>query len=367
MVLKRKFGLAALFWGLGLLLPVGAAAWPEGTEAWFSRTFYGLWAQIPAWLFGWLPFSVAEFSVLVALLLGLFGLIFFVWRLVSQPEDRSRRSLSALASLLMAAGALLLLFQAGWGLNYYRPGLLQTEGWTAQAVTEQDLQALADKLVKEINVLRPGLPEDKGVSLLMAPVDTLPVRARALFDRLAKQSPRDRLVLGGHFSLAKAVSAADVLASLGISGIFFPFTGEANFNNRMPAVLLPQTVCHEMGHQRGWAREDEANFVAFQACYQATDPDFRYSGLILALRYTADALAKTNAQAAEQLWKTVDAGVLRDFKAVRAYFGRFDQGVMQAAQAVNNAYLKANRQADGVLSYGRVVDLLVAWNRSGGF
>ena len=32
----------------------------------------------------------------------------------------------------------------------------------------------------------------------------------------------------------------------------------------------------------------------------------------------------------------------------------------EVAQQVNNAYLKANRQYDGVKSYGRVVDLLLA-------
>jgi len=37
-----------------------------------------------------------------------------------------------------------------------------------------------------------------------------------------------------------------------------PFTGEANVNISMPHTSIPFTACHEMAHQIGFAREDEA-------------------------------------------------------------------------------------------------------------
>jgi len=48
------------------------------------------------------------------------------------------------------------------------------------------------------------------------------------------------------------------MSYLGIGGVYFPFTGEANVNISMPHTSIPFTACHEMAHQIGFAREDEA-------------------------------------------------------------------------------------------------------------
>jgi len=63
----------------------------------------------------------------------------------------------------------------------------------------------------------------------------------------------------------------------------FPFTGEANVNISMPHTSIPFTACHEMAHQIGFAREDEANFIAYIACKNHPSPDFQYSGILSAL------------------------------------------------------------------------------------
>ena len=45
---------------------------------------------------------------------------------------------------------------------------------------------------------------------------------------------------------------------------------------------------------------------------------------------------------------------------------RSDGKVAEVQDKVNDAYLKGNGQSDGVQSYGRVVDLMLAWRRQGG-
>ena len=42
------------------------------------------------------------------------------------------------------------------------------------------------------------------------------------------------------------------------------------------------------------------------------------------------------------------------------YWSRFDGIAAAASTQINDAYLKANRQDEGVKSYGRMVDLLLA-------
>ena len=74
------------------------------------------------------------------------------------------------------------------------------------------------------------------------------------------------------------------MSRLGLSGFYMPFTGEPNFNDAQPDFDLPYVIAHEKAHQRGFAREDEANFIAFLVCVNSTDPYLRYSGYLNALR-----------------------------------------------------------------------------------
>ncbi len=53
---------------------------------------------------------------------------------------------------------------------------------------------------------------------------------------------------------------------IGFAGYYNPFTGEAQVNMLDPDFRLPYTTCHEMGHQLGYAKENEANFIGFLAC-----------------------------------------------------------------------------------------------------
>ena len=54
----------------------------------------------------------------------------------------------------------------------------------------------------------------------------------------------------------------------------------------------------------------------------------------------------------------------RDFDANNAYWEQFEGQVAEIADNINDTYLKAQNQTDGVQSYGRVVDLLLAKYRA---
>jgi Zn-dependent peptidase ImmA (M78 family) len=49
----------------------------------------------------------------------------------------------------------------------------------------------------------------------------------------------------------------------GILGYYNPFTAESQYNPNIPATQLPFTLAHEMSHQLGYAREQEASFIAY--------------------------------------------------------------------------------------------------------
>jgi hypothetical protein len=156
------------------------------------------------------------------------------------------------------------------------------------------------------------------------------------------------------------------LSRIGITGIYFPFTGEPNVNTTVPDVELPFSAAHEVAHQRGFAREDEANYIGYVACRFHPDADFRYAGLLAASHYALSALHALDPAAAARVQAGRSAPVLRDEGALRAWTDRYRGRANEAGRRVNDAYLKTQGQADGVRSYGRMVDLLLAERRSRG-
>jgi hypothetical protein len=122
-------------------------------------------------------------------------------------------------------------------------------------------------------------------------------------------------------------------------------------------------AAHEAAHLRGWCREDEANFLAFWVLREDKDPRLAYSAWATALLYTANALegaGPLGVEAWKRVGSRVDPAVLADWRGSFAYWERFQGPARAAAQAVNDAYLKSQGQQDGVKSYGRMVDLLLA-------
>jgi hypothetical protein len=154
---------------------------------------------------------------------------------------------------------------------------------------------------------------------------------------------------------------------LGIAGVYIPFTGEAIVSTINTDPFLPSVMTHELAHRLGFAPEDDANFIAYLACMESEEPILRYSGSLMAFNYCFNAL--TNQEYRRAVWNRLgeeDAEVLRDFERNREAWRRYERPVLrEAAAAVNNTYLQTMGQEEGVKSYGRVTDLLIALYLSG--
>ena len=159
--------------------------------------------------------------------------------------------------------------------------------------------------------------------------------------------------------------AGELLSRLGISGIYFPFTGEATVNALMPQVSFPFTAAHEMAHQRGIAREDEANFMAFLACREAGFWCTRYGGSLGAYLRVRRALWKSEPDSIHAMGELLAEGPRADVQTIRDFWARYEGAATAVAEQVNDTYLKANRQEAGVASYDLMVQILVAFQEAG--
>ena len=152
-----------------------------------------------------------------------------------------------------------------------------------------------------------------------------------------------------------------VFSYTGTTGIFVPMTAEVGVNADCYPISLPFTMCHELAHRLGANAEEDANFCAFLASAANPDPSFRYSAYYSAFIYCYNALYAESPGAAAAVWNGLSEQVQADIRGATAHYEPYKGKVQDAAQSVNDTYLKAMGQEEGVKSYDAVSDALIAW------
>ena len=111
-------------------------------------------------------------------------------------------------------------------------------------------------------------------------------------------------------------------------------------------------------------QEEEANFIAFLACNVSERTDFLYSGYLLGWIYATNALYAADKDAWNDIGGRLEPQVYADLSANNKFWKSYEGTVAKVSAKVNDTYLKANGQKDGVLSYNRLVDLLIVYYQS---
>ena len=166
------------------------------------------------------------------------------------------------------------------------------------------------------------------------------------------------------YSKVKPVMLSEPMSYTHITGVYTFFTGEANINVNFPDYTVPYTAAHELAHQRGIAREDEANFVAFLVCMESDDPYIRYSACLNVYEYLCSALRSADRALYLRSYEKLPVGVKNEEIAYSAFFVKYKENVAaDISQATNNSYLQSQGNPEGTRSYNMVVDLAVAYFR----
>jgi hypothetical protein len=296
---------------------------------------------------------------------------------------RGRRRLSnalVCGALRSAAtmGAVVSVFYVLWGFNYARPDLATRMGWGPMdqdsggspwsTLEEQELARLCSELVDMTNFCYIEATGTTDLGMPSMPRMPLAEMDAAIDDAFAGVSTE----LGLHPTFArprgpaKPILSSQIMSALGIAGFYFPYTGEANFNRKAPHCQRPLTIAHEKAHQRGITGEDEANFLAFLACANSSDPYTRYSAYLFAQRQLMTELVMRDREIAVALLHRRLPGVQRDVDWLRAFWDGYRGVPRSVSLAMNNVYLKANQVEGGLHSYHRSAQLLVLYARHRG-
>ena len=65
---------------------------------------------------------------------------------------------------------------------------------------------------------------------------------------------------------------------------------------------------------------------------------------------------------AKQVQALYSENLRRDLEYYSRFWDKYEGRTSEVAEKVNDTYLKSNRQVDGIKSYGRMVDLLLAYH-----
>ena len=252
------------------------------------------------------------------------------------------------------------LFFAAFGPAYSRNKLSDNLGIERATVSAEELYSTAEKVSAEADGIIASIDFDaSGASVMPYGYNELVDKMNDAFERYAAGA--DYI---SHFdSNPKAIALSEPMTYTHISGVYTFMTGESNINTNYPDFLIPFTMAHEMAHQRGIAREDEANFVAFLVCIGSNDDYIRYSGYANMINYLDSALSKADSELYKSfLQNKLQREIYNEFVSYSAFFDKYrDSTASDIAGGVNDVFLQSQGQQAGTRSYGLVVDLAVAY------
>ncbi len=363
----------ALLCAVGILQEL-AARHPNLTEEYYGQRMYPHLARALTLISAKVAFSIAEVALVSFLLCLGAAMAARLPYLYRYPQRRWRLLSRALRGALWIVAVGSFLFMTLWGFNYQRPSLAETWGLQTRAPSTNELTRISSWIVSETNrnYSLSHLRDDSGA--IDPEIDPAGERRdaqnqRGTRDLLSlceslKASIQSSVRLGqvrlGTVGVPKPLYFSRLMSFLGISGIYSPFTAEVNFNAEQPLSSLPASIAHESAHLLGFAREDEASFVAFLVAIQAADPFVRYSGYLAALEVVS-ALEHAEPERFREIMDQLDEGPRRDLASQTAFWARYSGAVSQTAERINHVYLKSNRIRSGVRSYSEVVSLIIGY------
>ena len=344
-------------WILLILLSIlikWASWYPGWVERNYSLGLYPWIARVQRFLFGWVPFSLGDLFYAFLVLVILFKTYHLSRTLYLRKMNR-RYFIRGLQQVIFFFLFLYVSFNLLWGLNYNRRGIAYQLNLDVKQYTLEDLDTLTRSLHEKVNHYAGMVTASKRDSL---------DRKKYLFRGAVKAFEAASRVHS--FLKYEPRSLKPSLYSylgnyLGFQGYYNPFTGEGQVNTTVPRFLEPFVTAHEIAHQLGYARENEANFVGYIACRYYEDPGFRYSVYYDMYNYAVGEVFRRDTVLGKKFQDALHRQVKEDQEAFRDFYKKYRNPIEPIVMWGYGQFLKANNQPAGKRSYNEVVAWLIAY------
>ncbi|WP_210090178.1 DUF3810 domain-containing protein [Paenibacillus turicensis] len=323
----------------------------------YSKSVYSVLSKIVGVVPSWVKFAVSEWLVVLVVLLLLFYIGYYVRKVFISKGTRRMVFYCGTLGIIATCSVIYFCYTILGGINYHRYSFLSYTEYKEGSYSETELVKLCKSLAAEMELAREKLEDTDLVAQVPDHFDYYAQNAVLSMQMLSKKYP---VLQHSLYSTPKPVVMSKLMSYAGIHGIFVPFTFESIINVNVPIFLVPATMAHELAHQSGFMHEDEANFIAYLACKQQENPMIRYSGFFLAFDYSISALKKVNSDKASDIISSLSKAVQQDIIQNEQYRDKYEGAISSISRVVNDFYLKANNQTDGLNSYSGMVNLLLA-------
>lgn len=341
-----------------------ASVMVPGFAQWYSVNIYPVLQGSIGRLAGMMPFSLSEMlccAVPVILAIDVIDSVIRYKKHDPADEDLSvHPAVRTAGHLIVTASILILMYSACCGVNYYRDPFVDDSSFRSAQFTVQDLD---DFCSCTVDVLRDIYSEEyteypEGRALADDAVRAM----KDLAMSAGSQGPGDIAALEGFYPKPKKLTVLSGLFSkMGVSGIYSPFTIEANVNGEMEGMEQPFTACHELSHLRGFMNEGEANYIGWLACINSENRAFNRSGWLMAWVYAGNSLYRADPERYYELRSRLPSQALKELDENNEFWASRKTRASEVQDRVNDAYLKSRGQEDGIRTYGQVTTLMLMW------
>lgn len=336
------------------------ASWyPDWVENQYTYGVYPLITRVQRFLFGWIPFSIGD------LFYGFLGLVvifrtFRFFKFLFQKKLTRAFFVGAMQQAIFFFLFVYVFFNLLWGLNYNRKGISPQLGIEVRKYSLSDIDSLTSVLQLRVNQYADSAGEVQRDSF--AKKRDLFRESSHAYEIVAKKFP---------FLTYSPASVKPSLFSylgnyLGFQGYYNPFSGEAQVNTTVPRFIEPFITAHEIAHQLGYGKENEANFVAFLACKNHPSPVFKYSMYFDLYNYAISELRKRDSLRARAYQQKLHPQALKDLKELRHFYSAYRNPIEPVITWTYGHFLKANNQPAGKQTYNEVVAWLIAYYKKYG-
>ncbi len=362
--LSRLFDQLMKSWSWVLLILCAILIkWVSLYPGWIEKNYtygvYPLISKLQRFLFGWIPFSIGDLFYAFLILVIIFRTFRF-FKLLFRKKLTRKYFASGLQQAIFFFLFVYVFFNLLWGLNYNRQGIAK------QLDLKVDKYSLVD-LVTLTTVIQSRLNE-YAISVTGGQRDSL-YKKKILF----RESSRAYEIAAEKFPFLSyqprsiKPSLFSYLGNyLGFQGYYNAFSGEGQVNTTVPVFIQPFVAAHEIAHQLGYGKENEANFVGFLACRSFPSAIFRYSVYFDMYRYSIGEIARRDTALAMSFQQKLHPQVVSDIKELQRFFRQYKNPVEPVIMWGYSHFLKANNQPAGKQTYNEVVAWLIAYYKKFG-
>lgn len=274
--------------------------------------------------------------------IALLAIVFFLYILIKALIKKG--IVAALKFLVL----LLALFYWLWGFNYYRIPLSEKMNLTFMPISDSTHLNLTMRTLEKCIELSEIIDESDFDSMN----ESLLKSSLQMADTLS--------FLAGSSKEAVPIYPPTLFLRIGILGMYFPYTGQAQYESELGPLDKPFSIAHEWCHAAGIAPEHEADFIAYLICISNEKPEIRYSANMHLLFELLFYYMINDPEMFESLIAQFTEKMNTQLEDRRMQYEKYSGVISEMSDEMIDNYLKFNQQ-EGIGDYHRLSEYVFAW------